>query len=161
MQRAAFLHSDRRTLAWIGEDAPRMEVAHVELRGRGLVAEGTQLGATYELRYLLQPAALALTLVGGPSLEVELGGADYFDLGWSPLFNSLPVLGDGLLDGAAARTYAMCWVDVPSLEVERSEQRYESLGRNVVRFSAGTFTVDILFDSDGFVVDYPGLARRV
>jgi uncharacterized protein len=138
-----------------------MEVAHVEVRGRQLFAEGTQLGATYELRYRLQARALAVSLVGGTSLQVELGDADYFDLGWSPLFNSLPVVGDGLLGAAAARTYTMCWVDVPSLRLERSEQRYESLGRNVVRFSAGTFAADILFDSDGFVVDYPGLARRV
>ena len=138
-----------------------MEVAHVELHDGELRAEGTQLGATYELRYRLRPSMLTVDLVGERSLEVDLAGADFFDLGWSPLFNSLPVLRDDLLTGGPARAYEMRWVDVPSLQVERSQQRYEPLGGNVVRFSAGTFSADIAFDDAGFVVDYPGLARRV
>jgi hypothetical protein len=137
-----------------------MEVARVELRHGELVAEGTQLGATYELRYRLRPSTLTVDLVGERSLELELDGADFFDLGLSPLFNSLPVLRDGLLTSDSARTYEMRWVDVPSLQVERSEQRYEPLGDNVVRFVAGTFMAEIAFDDAGFVVDYPGLARR-
>jgi hypothetical protein len=137
-----------------------MEVAHVELRQGELVAEGTQLGATYELRYRLRPSTLTVDLVRERSLELELDGADFFDLGLSPLFNSLPVLRDGLLTSDSARTYEMRWVDVPSLQVERSEQRYEPLGDNVVRFVAGAFVAEIAFDDAGFVVDYPGLARR-
>jgi hypothetical protein len=43
----------------------------------------------------------------------------------------------------------------------QSEQRYEPLGNGVIRFRAGDFTADIRFDGDGFVVDYPGLAKRV
>ena len=54
----------------------------------------------------------------------------------------------------------MSWVDVPSLEVSRSEQRYEPLGDGLVRFTAGDFTSDIRFDPEGFVVDYPGIAQR-
>ena len=137
-----------------------MEVAHVELRDGDLSAQGTQLGQTYELRYRLEPGRLALDLVGDRSLDLELDGADFFDLGWSPLFNSLPVLRDGLLDGGPARAYVMYWVDVPSLEVTRSEQRYEPLGANVVGFRSGSFSAEIRFDADGFVVDYPGIARR-
>jgi Putative glycolipid-binding len=150
-----------RSLAWAGDGAPRMEVAHVEQRGRELVASGTQLGAVYELRYRLEPGRLALELVGGASLDVELGDADFFDLGWSPLFNSLPVLRDDLLAAGPARDYVMRWIDVPSLEVSRSEQRYEPLGGGVVRFSAGDFSADIAFDEAGFVVEYPGIGRRV
>jgi hypothetical protein len=139
-----------------------MEVARVELRGDNLLAEGTQLGATYELRYRLESGSLSLTVVGERSLDLELGDADFFDLGWSPLFNSLPVVRDGLLrDGAAPRDYVMLWVDVPSLEVSRSDQRYEPLGGGVVRYRSGPFTADIRFDDDGFVVEYPGLGRRV
>jgi uncharacterized protein len=138
-----------------------MEVARVESHGTSLLAEGTQLGAAYELRYRLAPDRLELELVGERSLELELDGADFFDLGWSPLFNSLPVLRDGLLHEAPARDYVMRWVDVPSLEVSRSEQRYEPVGDGVVRFVAGSFVAEIRFDDDGFVVDYPGIARRV
>jgi uncharacterized protein len=148
------------SLAWIGDGAPRMEVAHVEVRGRDLAAVGTQLGAVYELRYRLEPGSLALELVGRRSLELALDGADFFDLGWSPLLNSLPVLRDGLLQAGRARDYVMRWVDVPSLEVSRSEQRYEPLGGGLVRFTAGEFTADIQFDEAGFVLDYPGIGRR-
>lgn len=148
------------TLAWIGDGAPRMEVAHVERHGNEISAIGTQLGAVYELRYRLEPGRLALEVVGGRSVEVELEGADFFDLGWSPLFNSLPVLRDGLLEPGVPRDYVMRWVDVPSLDVSRSEQRYEPLGNGLVRFRAGPFTADIRFDDDGFVTRYPGIGTR-
>ena len=149
------------TLAWEGEGAPRMEVAHVMRHGPDLTAVGTQLAPVYELHYRLEQEKLSLEVVGQRSLEIGLGDADFFDLGWSPLFNSLPVLRDGLLVPGAPRDYVMRWVDVPSLEVSRSEQRYEPLGDGLVRFRAESFTVDIHFDADGFVVTYPGLARRV
>jgi uncharacterized protein len=148
------------TLAWVGDGAPRMEVAHVEREAGLLTAVGTQLGAAYELRYRLERSTLFLDLVGRRSLELELGDADFFDLGWSPLFNSLPVMRDGLLQIGPPRDYVMRWVDVPTLEVSRSEQRYEPLGDGAVRFSAGQFTADIRFDAEGFVVDYPGIATR-
>jgi hypothetical protein len=148
------------TYAWIGDGAPRMEVAHVERRGRQLTATGTQLGAVYELRYRLEPEVLSLELVGERSAEIALGDADFFDLGWSPLFNSLPVIRDGLLEPGTPRDYVMRWIDVPSLEVSEFRQRYEPLGDGRVRFRAGSFTADIQFDNDGFVVSYPGIGRR-
>lgn len=148
-------------LAWAGDGAPRMEVAHVERRGFDLTAVGTQLGPTYELRYRLQPGRLSLEVVGQRSVEVELADADFFDLGWSPLFNSLPVIRDELLEGGPARVYEMRWIDVPSLTVSLSEQRYEPLGDGRVRFSAGDFVADIRFDRAGFVLEYPGIAVRV
>jgi hypothetical protein len=148
------------TLAWVGDGAPRMEVAHVERRGRQMVAVGTQLGAAYELRYRLDGDLLQLELVGDRSLVVPLGDADFFDLGWSPLFNSLPVIRDRLLDAGPARDYVMKWVEVPSLEAMRSEQRYKPLGNRLVRFRSGGFTADIQFDEHEFVLDYPGIARR-
>ncbi len=137
-----------------------MEVAHVERRARDFTAVGTQLGVVYELRYRLDADTLALEIVGKRSLELKLGDADFFDLGWSPLFNSLPVIRDGLLKAGPAREYVMSWVDVPSLEVSRSEQRYEPLGNGHVRFAAGDFTADIQFDEAGFVLEYPGIATR-
>ena len=137
-----------------------MEVAHAERRGRELVAVGTQLGAIYELRYRLEPGLLRLELVGHRSLEVPLDDVDFFDLGWSPLFNSLPVIRDRLLESGLARDYVMRWVDVPSLEVTTSEQRYEPLGNRMVRFCSGSFIADIQFDEQEFVVDYPGIAWR-
>jgi hypothetical protein len=102
-----------------------MEVAHVEQTEPEFLASGTQLGVVYELRYQLTTEALHLELVGERRLEVGLNGADFFDLGWSPLFNSLPVVRDRLLEPGSPRDYLMRWIDVPSLEVSMSEQRYE------------------------------------
>jgi uncharacterized protein len=148
------------SLAWLGDGAPRMEVAYVEQIEPEFVASGTQLGVIYELRYRLAEGALRLDLVGERTLELQLDGADFFDLGWSPLFNSLPVIRDRLLEPGPPRDYVMRWVDVPSLEVRVSEQRYEPLGDGVVRFRAGDFVSNITFDSDGFVVSYPGIGAR-
>jgi Putative glycolipid-binding len=150
----------RRRLIWLGDGAPRMEVAHVERTAPEFVASGTQLGVTYELQYRLEQGRLHLELNRERSAELELDGADFFDLGWSPLFNSLPVIRDGLLEPGRPRDYLMRWVEVPSLEVSMSEQRYEPLGHGVVRFRAGDFVSDIAFDSDGFVVNYPGIGAR-
>jgi hypothetical protein len=147
-------------LAWFGDGAPRMEVAHVEQTEPEFLASGTQLGVVYELRYQLEKEVLRVEMVGERMLEVELGGADFFDLGWSPLFNSLPVLRDRLLEAGSPRDYLMRWVDVPSLEVSLSEQRYEPLGNGVVRFRAGDFASDLVFDGEGFVVNYPGIGTR-
>ena len=149
------------TLVWSGLDAPRMEVAHVEHADGRLWAAGTQIGETYELRYELAEDRLRLELVGGRRTEVGLDGCDFFDLAFSPLFNSLPVLRDGLLQGGDARDYVMRFVDVPELEAEESEQRYEPLGERRVRFRSGTFAADLEFDGDGFVLRYEGLAQRV
>ena len=148
------------TLAWVGDGAPRMEVAHAQRHGRELTAVGVQLGATYELRYQLAPELLRVELVGQRALEVALDDADFFDLGWSPLFNSLPVMRDSLLEPGPGRDYVMRWVDVPSLEVITSEQRYEPLGNGLVQFRSGSFVAEIRFDENAFVVDYPGIARR-
>src|SRR5690242_1884933 len=102
-----------------------MEVAHVEQTVPEFIASGTQLGLVYELRYRLTASSLHLELVGERVLDVELDGADFFDLGWSPLFNSLPVIRDGLLKPGPPRDYLMRWIDLPSLELSMSLQRYE------------------------------------
>jgi hypothetical protein len=151
----------RRTLVWSGIDAPRMEIAHVDLAGAEPNVRGTIIGAGYELRYELEPELLRAGIVGGQRVVLELGDVDFFDLAFSPLFNSLPVLRDGLLQGGEPRDYVMRFVDVPSLEATTAEQRYEPLGEGVIRFRSGAFTADLAFDADGFVVEYPGLARRV
>jgi uncharacterized protein len=110
---------------------------------------------------VLDRQRLELEVVGVRSTVVELEGADYFDVFASPFFNSLPVVRDGLLAGGEARTYTMRFVRVPELDTVLSEQRYEPLGGGVVRYSSGSFTADIEFDEDGFVVDYSGFLQRV
>lgn len=152
----------RFTVVWQGVDEPRMEIAHVEIGGSHLAATGTQIGRTYELRYALTDTTLHAEVVGQIERTFTLAGADFFDLSFSPLFNSLPVLRDGLLqDGKAARDYVMQWVAVPELTVERSAQRYEPLGNGRIAFRAGPFHAEVIFDEHSLVEAYEGLATRV
>ena len=148
-----------RHLVWRRVDAPGMEIAHVESLER---ASGTQIGVSYELRWRLAGPRLDLELVDGARSIVELGEADFFDVFASAFFNSLPVNRDGLLEGGGpAREYTMRFVQVPSLEVVPSRQRYEPIGKQLVRYSSGSFSTEIEFDDDGYVRDYRGFLERV
>jgi uncharacterized protein len=154
----------RRSLFWLGLDYPLAEIAHVEVDGVHLRVRATQIGTgaePYELRYAIDGRRLEAEVVGGGHLECELGDEDFFDVAASPFTNSFPVVRDGLHRGGEPRDYVMAWVGVPSLEVHRAEQRYEPLRPGLVRFRSGSFTADIEFDADGFVLRYPGLAERV
>jgi uncharacterized protein len=160
--------------AWQGPGL--FEVAFVDLGEDRLTARGTQLRADYSLSYVLETSQLFVsehlraeveTVRGAGSLDLRRGTTPLkddvldLDLQASPLFNSLPVLRDRLHEGGEAREYTMAFVRVPELSVQRVAQRYVPLARGVVRFRSGSFTADIEFDADGFVVRYPGLAERV
>ena len=167
----------REAYAWAGEG--RFELAFVELEGDRLTARGTQLGfapLAYRLEYALETApgflserlqASVETLRGSRTLDLRRGRAPLdddaadIDLGFSPLFNSLPVLRLGLLDGGSSVDLTMAFVDVPELDVSKTQQRYVPLEPGVVRFRSGSFSADLTFDEHGFVVEYPGLAQRV
>lgn len=149
------------TAVWRGVDAPRLEIARVEREGDQLRASGTQIGIAYELRYELEPGLLRVEVVGERQREVALDGADFFDLGFSPLFNSLPVVRDRLLQGGPARNYVMRWVDVPTLELLESAQCYEPIDAHSIRFRAGDFAALVEFGPDALVERYEGLAERL
>jgi uncharacterized protein len=165
--------------AWAGTDSERFELAFVELDAERLTARGTQVGVDptpYRLEYVLETApgfaserlqASVETARGSRTLDLRRGrgllDGDVLDLDLasSPLFNSLPVLRRGLHRGGSALELTAAFVDVPELEVSRSEQRYVPLEGGVVRFRSGSFSAELTFDEDGFVIEYPGLARRV
>jgi uncharacterized protein len=151
-------------VVWRGLDAFRAEYTHVRIDGDRLFAHGTQLGiepTPYLLHYRLQPDRLAVEIDDGPSLELELGDHDAFDLGFSPLFNSIPIIRHRLHQGGQGRDYRMAWVSVPELAVEESMQHYEPLALGRIRFSAGDFAAALELDRDGIVRRYEGLAERV
>ena len=161
-------------LAWQGPDL--FELAFVELEDDRLSARGTQLRSSYRLEYVVETGPMFVseliraeveTMHGIGTLDLRRGTKPLrdevldLDLQGSPLFNSLPVLRDRLHEGGDARDYTMAFVRVPELAVERVQQKYVPLGRGAVRFRSASFTADLKFDRDGFVVDYPGLAERV
>jgi uncharacterized protein len=175
----------RRFLAWRGLDEWRAEGCTIERGDHGLRAVGVQLAPTYQLDYGLEtgPELFTRRLVvtvkdadgergvllersekdGSWSANAEpmphLEGALDVDLALSPLTNYMPAarLGHDPVD------HVMAWVDVPSLEVVRSGQRYEPIGSGLVRYVGldDGFTAELELDHDGFVVRYPELAERV
>jgi hypothetical protein len=89
-----------------------------------------------------------------PALDIDLSG--------SPLTNTLPVRRLDLLRArpGTERRLIVAWVLLPTLEVVPAEQGYTALGDNRVRYTSGDFTAELELDDDGFVVRYPGLAKR-
>jgi hypothetical protein len=112
---------------------------------------------------------------GDGDVELPSGGGDPTafagaldcDLGLSPVTNLMPVLRHDLLAGGGPVELMTAWVSVPDLSVRQDGQRYSFLrsapDHNVIRFEAtdGTFAADITVDREGFVLDYPGIARRL
>jgi hypothetical protein len=93
-------------------------------------------------------------------------GALDCDLGRSPVTNLMPILRYKLLAGGGRVELTVAWVSVPELSVRADGQRYAPLGGATdprVRYEAsdGSFAADITLDSDGLVVEYPGIARRL
>ncbi|WP_435737849.1 putative glycolipid-binding domain-containing protein [Cellulosimicrobium sp. PMB13] len=103
----------------------------------------------------------------------ELDGAVDCDIALCPVTNTMPILRLGLLGADAPpreTPFVMAWVDVPSLQVLRSDQVYAArtpvdttTGHGTVTYTSATrdFTADLTVDADGIVVDYPQLARRI
>lgn len=100
----------------------------------------------------------------------SFAGALDVDLELSPLFNTMPVLRRGLHRGGEAIDFLMIWISVPDLSLHPSPQRYtyvqtRSPDERVVRFEAvgdgDDFAADVLFDADGLVIDYPGIATQM
>ncbi len=78
----------------------------------------------------------------------------------------MPILRHDLHRQRGVHELLMAFIEVPSLRVVPSRQRYEHVrmtaeGGAVVRYSSGSFSSDLRIDVDGFVIDYPQLGRRV
>ncbi|HLM10110.1 MAG TPA: putative glycolipid-binding domain-containing protein [Thermoleophilaceae bacterium] len=164
-------------MVWRGLDEWRAEAATVELSGGGLLASGTQIGADYRIDYWLDATGdgfvtrrlivHASDTEGNRELDLTreaMGDALDCDLGLSPLTNAMPILRHGLHTHPGEADFTMAWVDVPSLEVHESAQRYEHVRPGVVRFiDRGRFegfAADLEVDQDGLALTYPGLATR-
>ncbi|MGW6172813.1 putative glycolipid-binding domain-containing protein [Arthrobacter sp. NPDC055138] len=98
----------------------------------------------------------------------SLTGAVDCDLGLCPATNTMPILRLGLVhDAEAAAELTVAWVEMPSLRVLGRQQIYsgsraydDGTGTAAVTYSSGDFSAELEVDSDGIVIDYPGLATR-
>jgi hypothetical protein len=126
-------------------------------RWRATTAEQGNLDA------VLSAAGHAGAAMPGIEDPDSLYGAFDVDLGGSPLTNTLPIRRLNLLTAqvGVAHRLTVAWLLLPSLEVVQADQIYTPLGDGRIRFASETFSADLTVDEDGFVIDYPGLAKRV
>jgi hypothetical protein len=164
-------------LIWALPEEQRREIAWIELGDDAtLRARGRQWcdgDPRYELSYELETSSgydterLAVSVADGPELTLvrgrssELDDATDCDLGFSPMTNAMPVLRERLQGTGAAFEIDVAWVSVPDLSVHRDHQIYEPLGDDRIRFRSpeADFERCITLTPDGFVFDYPDIAR--
>ncbi|MET4097739.1 putative glycolipid-binding domain-containing protein [Arthrobacter sp. UYCu712] len=113
--------------------------------------------------------SFGITGLPGPGLAdpAILQDAIDCDLGLCPVTNTMPIRRLRLNEQAVPATnLVMAWIEMPSLRVLRSDQVYASdpaAAPGTVHYASasGDFQTDLVIDSDGIVIDYPHLARRV
>jgi len=90
----------------------------------------------------------------------DLGPCDDIDINCTPLTNTLPIR---RIDWSAGKAcdIDVAYVSVPELDVRKARQRYTELGGSAFRYESGSFQADLSVDADGFVLDYPGIWRRL
>jgi uncharacterized protein len=93
------------------------------------------------------------------------GGALDLDVAGAVLFNALPIRRLGLHREAGEHQLPVVYVSLPELSVRLSQQTYTtvSIGEesSVVNYRDENVSADLTVDSNGFVLDYPDLARRI
>lgn len=182
---------DAATLFWSRIDFVGLERLELVETSDGFAAAGTVLGLDaggfrLDHRWLLSPEWRAQSLEverwdadGHRLLSVErraggwlvdglprpdLDGAEEPDLSATPFCNTFPIRRLPT-DADATLTLDTCYVDADAMTVERSRQRYERLGPNLVRYvdlgAAAGFEAELAVDDEGLVVRYEHLFERV
>jgi uncharacterized protein len=94
----------------------------------------------------------------------DLAGCIDVDINCTPLTNTLPVRRLAWSPGTA-RDLDVAYVSVPELDIRPARQRYQMLAGSsdgaLYRYESGSFTAELPFDRDGYVIDYPGIWRRI
>ncbi len=91
-------------------------------------------------------------------------GALDVDVIYSPFFNALPIRRTGLYERTDTVTLPVVYVRLPELSVEQATISYSSIGPDRaagIKLHSPVAETTITVDSDGFLLDYPGLAERI
>jgi hypothetical protein len=100
---------------------------------------------------------------GAGTVRTNFSGALDIDLACSPLFNAVPVRRLDLHRAAAEHDLPVVFVSLPGLEVGCVRQTYRTTAvgeTTVVSFTSDMCEAAFTVDTDGLVLEYPGLARR-
>lgn len=87
-------------------------------------------------------------------------GAIDVDMVFSPFFNALPIRRTGIYTGNQSVSLPVVYVTVPDLSVEPAKISY-SAGPDGIKVRSPVAETTVTVDSDGFILDYPGLAERI
>jgi hypothetical protein len=97
----------------------------------------------------------------GERREAYNGALDV-DVVLSPFFNALPIRRLGLQERADSITLPTVYVNVPEMTVSAATVSYSSMGGlGGIKLRSPVADTTVSVDSDGFIVDYPGLAERI
>jgi hypothetical protein len=96
----------------------------------------------------------------GQTQRAAYDGALDVDVIFSPFFNALPIRRTGLYRRTDSITCPVVYVRLPEVAVEAAVIRYSSAADGIKLHSPAAETT-ITVDSDGFILDYPGLAERI
>jgi uncharacterized protein len=88
-------------------------------------------------------------------------GARDVDVVFSPFFNALPIRRTGIYQKAESLELPVVYVRLPDLSVELENVTYTSSGQSGIKVVTPMADTTVTVDSDGFILDYPGLAERI
>ena len=173
-----------RSVRWHALDPQGIEHAHVTASARDTRIRSVLITPAYGLFYKIKldeaghVRTARLERTDGKVLELfsdgggnwsddraeplpDLRGCIDIDISASPLTNSLPLWRcDWIID--QPQRFVMAWINVDTLTVQRDEQLYTRLSETSFRYQSadGGFDRVLTVDSDGLVLDYPGLFTR-
>ena len=100
----------------------------------------------------------------GQTSRATYDGAMDVDVVFSPFFNALPIRRTGLYKRADSVSLPVVYVWLPELTVKSQTISYTSTGDDGgegIKLDSPVADTTITVDSEGFIVDYPGLAERI
>ena len=99
----------------------------------------------------------------GQSKRAAYDGALDVDVIFSPFFNALPIRRTGIYQRTESVAVPVVYVRLPELSVDAVTISYSSAGRAAagIKLHSPVAETTITVDSDGFILDYPGLAERI
>ena len=92
----------------------------------------------------------------------QLNNCTDIDITLTPFTNSLPINRLNLAVGVS-KEIEVVYFDLPTNNFKPSKQRYTNLGNGVYKYESleSGFTANLQVDSDGLVLNYPGIWHRV
>ena len=96
----------------------------------------------------------------GQSKRSDYGGALDVDVIFSPFFNALPIRRTGIYQRTDSVAVPVVYVTLPGLSVDPVTISY-SAAADGIKLHSPVAETTVTVDSDGFILDYPGLAERI